>query len=116
VRGGFRNLRLDILPLWERAPQLLANGAVGLVRAGQSLDVGVPPNDCLYQDQFVCISCQKTGPVGDVLSLQDFTERDHLLAWYFEHQMTFEDEGTIRKAGASDHAGLQLGRILTWQH
>jgi LysR family nod box-dependent transcriptional activator len=43
VRGGFRNLRLDILPLWERAPQLLANGAVGLVRAGQSLDVGVPP-------------------------------------------------------------------------
>jgi hypothetical protein len=30
--------------------------------------------------------------------------------------MTFEDEGTIRKAGASDHAGLQLGRILTWQH
>jgi DNA-binding transcriptional LysR family regulator len=43
VRGGFRNLRLDILPLSERAPQLLANGAVGLVLAGQSLDVGVPP-------------------------------------------------------------------------
>ena len=43
MRGGFRNLRLDILPLSERAPQLLANGAVDLMRAGQSLDVGVPP-------------------------------------------------------------------------
>ncbi len=43
VRGGFHNLRLDILPLSERAPQLLAKGAVDLVLAGQSLDVGVPP-------------------------------------------------------------------------
>jgi LysR family nod box-dependent transcriptional activator len=83
VRGGFRNLRLDILPLSERAPQLLANGAVDLVLAEQSLDVGVPPNDCLYQDQFVCISCQKMDPVGDVLSLQDFTERDDVVVWYF---------------------------------
>ena len=58
----------------------------------------------------------ENGPVGDVLSLQDFTERGHLVVWYFEHQMTFEGESAIRKAGASDHAGLQLGRILTWQH
>ena len=43
VRGGFHNLRLDILPLSERAPQLLAKGAVDLVLAGQSLAVGVPP-------------------------------------------------------------------------
>ncbi|MDG2405489.1 MAG: hypothetical protein P8M25_11195 [Paracoccaceae bacterium] len=40
------------------------------------------------------------GPVGDVLSPQDFTERDHAVVRYFEHQITFEDEDAIRKAGA----------------
>ena len=111
VRGLFPNLRLDILPLSERAPQLLANGEVDLVLAGQSLDVGVPPNDCLYEDQFVCIACQKMGPAGNVLSPQNFTKRDHVVVRYFEHQMTFEDEDTIRKAGAT-----RTRRIATWSH
>ena len=37
LREVFPNLRLDVLPLSKRSPNLLANGEVDLVLAGQSL-------------------------------------------------------------------------------
>ena len=64
VQGHFPNLWLDILSLLERVPQLLANSAVDWVIAGQSIDVGIPPNDCLYKNQFVCIACPKWARLG----------------------------------------------------
>jgi LysR family nod box-dependent transcriptional activator len=111
LREVFPNLRLDVLPLSERSPRLLANGEVDLVLAGQSLDVGMPPRDCLFEDRFVCIACRETGPVGDVLTPFEFAKSDHVVVRYFNHQMTFEDEDAIRKAGLT-----RIRRITTWSH
>ena len=41
------NVRLEILPLSERSPRLLANGEVEMVLSGQSFDISVSPNTCL---------------------------------------------------------------------
>ena len=111
LREIFPNLRLDVLPLSERSPRLLANGEVDLVLAGQSFDVGMPPRDCLFEDQFVCIACPEAGPVGDIMTPQEFAQSEHVVVRYFDHQMTFEDEDAIRKSGVT-----RIRRITTWSH
>ena len=111
LREIFPNLRLDVLPLSERSPRLLANGEVDLVLAGQSFDVGMPPRDCLLEDQFVCIACPETGPVGDIVTPHEFAQSEHVVVRYFDHQMTFEDEDAIRKSGVT-----RIRRITTWSH
>ena len=79
--------------------------------AGQSFDVGMPPRDCLFEDQFVCIACRETGPVGNVLTPFEFAQSQHVVVRYFDHQMTFEDEDAIRKSGLP-----RIRRITTWSH
>ena len=105
------NLRFDILPLSERSPTLLENGEVDLVLAGQSFDIGVPPNTSLLEDKFVCIACLEMGPTELDLLPQEFSKREHVVVRYFDKQMTFEDEDALRKKGI-----IRNRRITTWSH
>ena len=111
VQNVFRNVRLDVLPLSERSPRLLASGEVDLVLSGQSFDIGVTPSTCVLEDQYVCIACSKMGPSGGKLLPQEFANSDHVVVRYFDQQMTFEDEDALRKAGV-----VRTRRITTWSH
>ena len=111
VQNVFRNVRLDVLPLSERSPRLLASGEVDLVLSGQSFDIGVTPSTCVLEDQYVCIACSKMGPSGGKLLPQEFANSEHVVVRYFDKQMTFEDEDALRKAGV-----VRTRRITTWSH
>ncbi len=111
VQNVFRNVRLDVLPLSERSPRLLASGEVDLVLSGQSFDIGVTPSTCVLEDQYVCIACSKMGPSGGKLLPQEFANSEHVVVRYFDQQMTFEDEDALRKAGV-----VRTRRITTWSH
>ena len=111
LQDVFPNVRLEILPLSERSPRLLANGEVDLVLSGQSFDIGVPPSTCLLEDQFVCIACSEMGPPGKDLLPQEFACSEHVVVRYFDQQMTFEDEDALRKAGV-----VRTRRVTTWSH
>ena len=111
VQNVFRNIRLDVLPLSERSPRLLASGEVDLVLSGQSFDIGVTPSTCVLEDQYVCIACSKMGPSGGKLLPQEFANSEHVVVRYFDQQMTFEDEDALRKAGV-----VRTRRITTWSH
>ena len=111
VQNVFRNIRLDVLPLSERSPRLLASGEVDLVLSGQSFDIGVTPSTCVLEDQYVCIACSKMGPSGGKLLPQEFASSEHVVVRYFDQQMTFEDEDALRKAGV-----VRTRRITTWSH
>jgi len=111
VQNVFRNVRLDVLPLSERSPRLLASGEVDLVLSGQSFDIGVTPSTCVLEDQYVCIACSKMGPSGGKLLPQEFAKSEHVVVRYFDQQMTFEDEDALRKAGV-----VRTRRITTWSH
>ena len=111
VQNVFRNVRLDVLPLSERSPKLLASGEVDLVLSGQSFDIGVTPSTCVLEDQYVCIACSKMGPSGGKLLPQEFANSEHVVVRYFDQQMTFEDEDALRKAGV-----VRTRRITTWSH
>lgn len=92
-------LRFDILPLTERSARLLTNGEVDLLFAGQALDIGVPPNTCLLEDEFVCLTCNEHTPDAGHLTQEDFLTRNHVVVRYFDHQLAFEDEDALRKSG-----------------
>lgn len=111
MRENWPNLRFDILPLSEGSPRLLSNGEVDLVLAGQSFDIGVPPSTCLLEDKFVSIACLKAASDIKKLSTKEFSDREHVVVRYFDHQMTFEDEDSLRKSGVSRDR-----RITTWSH
>ena len=111
VQNVFRNIRLDVLPLSERSPRLLASGEVDLVLSGQSFDIGVTPSTCVLEDQYVCIACSKMGPSGGKLLPREFANSEHVVVRYFDQQMTFEDEDALRKAGV-----VRTRRITTWSH
>ena len=111
VQNVFRNVRLDVLPLSERSPRLLASGEVDLVLSGQSFDIGVTPSTCVLEDQYVCIACSKMGPSGGKLLPQEFANSEHVVVRYFDQQMTFEDEDALRKAGV-----VRTRRITAWSH
>ena len=111
VQNVFRNVRLDVLPLSERSPRLLASGEVDLVLSGQSFDIGVTLSTCVLEDQYVCIACSKMGPSGGKLLPQEFANSEHVVVRYFDQQMTFEDEDALRKAGV-----VRTRRITTWSH
>lgn len=104
-------LRFDILPLTERSARLLSGGEIDLLLAGQALDVGVPPNKCLLEDQFVCLTCRDHAPEGDHISQDEYLERVHVVVRYFDHQLAFEDEDALRKAGLK-----RARRITVWSY
>ena len=39
------------------------------------------------------------GPLGKDLLPQEYVYSEHVVVWYFDQQMTFEDEDALRKAG-----------------
>jgi LysR family transcriptional regulator, nod-box dependent transcriptional activator len=93
------NLRFDVLPLSTDSARLLALGEIDLLCAGQSLDVGQPPNECIFEDQFTCLACTQIGPPGASITLEDYLSSRHVVLRYFEHQLTFEDEEAVRRMG-----------------
>lgn len=104
-------LRFDILPLTDRSARLLNSGEIDLLFAGQAMDIGVPPNTCLFEDEFVCLACKTHGPKTDSLSQEEFLARKHVVVRYFDQQLTFEDEDALRKSG------LKRARHTTvWSH
>ena len=93
------NLRFDILPLTSRSSLLLDTGEIDLLLAGQALNVGQVPNECVLEDDFTCLICQGHSPKDKELSRREFMKRRHVVVQYFEHQMAFEDEDVLRKSG-----------------
>ncbi|MDP6954208.1 MAG: LysR family transcriptional regulator, partial [Alphaproteobacteria bacterium] len=92
-------LRFDILPLSDHSADLLRNGEIDLMVAGQALDAGRPPNETLCEDIFVCLVSRGHEPPGRVLDADAFLSRRHVVVRYFESQMTFEDEEALRRQG-----------------
>jgi LysR family nod box-dependent transcriptional activator len=92
-------LRFDLLPLTENSARLLQNGEVDVLFAGQSLDVGMPPNATIFEDNFVCVACTDLGPRIGELTQETFTNFELVVVRYFEYQMMFEYEETLRRAG-----------------
>ncbi|WP_299917183.1 LysR family transcriptional regulator [uncultured Roseobacter sp.] len=104
-------LRFDILPLSERSAQLLSAGEIDLMFAGQVLDVGVPPNTSLFEDHFVCLACSEAFAATEQMSQAEYLAQTHVVVRYFDHQLAFEDEDALRKAG------LRRARhISVWSH
>ncbi len=94
------NLRFDILPLTSQSSTLLDSGEVDLLLAGQALNVGRTPNECLFEDRFCCLICARKGKLNQPLSRLEYMSRRHVVVRYFEHQMAFEDEEVLRKSGS----------------
>ena len=93
------NLRFDILPLTSRSSLLLDSGEIDLLLAGQALNLGRAPNECLLEDAFTCLVCREHSPKNRKLTPDEFISRRHVVVRYFEHQMAFEDEEVLRKSG-----------------
>ena len=77
---------------------MLDAGEVDLVLSGQALNVGRTPNERLFEDQFMCLTCNKHAPQKGHLSQKEFTQRCHVVVRYFENQMAFEDEEILRRS------------------
>lgn len=105
----FPHLRIELLPLTMASAALLANGEIDLLFAGQALDVGVPPNETVFEDRFACLVCGDRGLVS--LSTDAYLAARHIVLRYFEHQMTFEDEEALRRQGAARER-----QISVWSH
>ncbi|MEM7408341.1 MAG: LysR family transcriptional regulator [Pseudomonadota bacterium] len=105
------NLRIELLPLTMAAPRLLANGEIDLLFAGQALDVGKPPDQLAFEDQFTCVVCSRRGPRGKTLTPKSYLARRHIVLRYFEHQLTFEDEEALRRQGIARER-----RVSVWSH
>ena len=109
-------LRFDILPLSTASADLLGSGEVDLLFAGQALDIGVPPDETLFEEHFVCLLCRDTNPNVTRLSKKDYMARQHVVVRYFEHQMTFEDEEALRRAGLSRRRQVSVGSYSLVPH
>jgi len=72
---------------------------VDLLFAGQALDIGLPPNTCLLEDEFVCLTCNEHAPDTGQLTQEDYLKRSHIVVRYFDHQLAFEDEDALMKSG-----------------
>ena len=99
TRERMPRLRFDILPLSTTSAQFLRSGEVDLLFAGETLDIGVAPNETLFEDRFVCVLCKDSNPKAKRLSVDDYMSRQHVVVRYFEHQMSFVDEDVLRRAG-----------------
>lgn len=118
LADGIRNaaqemegLRFDLLPLTENSARLLHDGEIDLLLAGQSLDVGAPPNATVFEDEFVCIACKNLGPGEGELTQESFGDFDRVVVRYFEHQMSFEEEETLRRAGV-----IRQRQVSVWSY
>ncbi len=105
------NLRFDVLPLTTQSAPALKAGEVDLLFAGQPFDAGRPPNEELCEDKYVCLASSEFAPEGGDLSRSDYLARRHVVVRYFEHQMTFEDEEALRRAGLN-----RPSHVAVWSH
>ena len=55
-------LRFDVLPLTSHSAVALSAGEVDLLCAGQAMDVGRPPSELLFEDEFACLVCKSSRP------------------------------------------------------
>jgi len=92
-------LRFDVLPLTSHSALALSAGEVDLLCAGQAMDVGRPPSELLFEDEFACLVCQTHGPKSRRLSRQQYLAHGHVVMRYFEQRMSFEDEEALRRNG-----------------
>ena len=92
-------LRFDVLPLTTHSALALASGELDLLFAGQALDVGRPPNELLFEDEFACLVCAEHGPKGRQMTAEQYLARRHVVLRYFEQRMSFEDEDAVRRIG-----------------
>lgn len=107
----FPTTRYELLPLTVASSQLLANGEVDVVFAGQAMDVGSPPDAMVFEDQFACVVCQETCPGIKRMSKGQYRERQHIVLRYFEHQLAFEDEEALRRQGIARDR-----QVAVWSH
>ncbi len=111
LRTDMPGMRFDVRPLSENSGKLLQNGAVDLVLAGQSLDIGMPPKVEAFSETFVCLSCADCGLPADGLTREEFLARDHVVVKYIKDQMTHDDEEVLRREGHS-----RKRRITVWTY
>ncbi len=99
--AGMQGLRFDLLPLTENSAKLLHDGEIDLLLAGRSLDVGMSPKATVFEDKFVCLACKGHGPGPGELNKENLGSYDRVVVRYFEHQMSLDDEETLRRAGVT---------------
>lgn len=92
-------LRFDLLPLTTISSTALLAGEIDILFAGESLNVGIPPNDTLYEEEFACLVCRHKGIQGKTLSPERYMQSGHVVLRYFEHRSNFEDEDALRRQG-----------------
>ena len=104
-------LRFDVLPLSSQSANLLNNAEVDLLVAGQTFDVGRPPNETLCEDRFVCLVSREHPPAANTLDANAYLARRHVVVRYFESQLTHEDEEALRR-----HGLRRPHQIAVWSH
>ncbi len=62
LTAAMPGVRFDIRALSADAAQLLQDGLLDLVVAGDMPGFGLPPTKTVFQDKLVCMTCAKTGP------------------------------------------------------
>ncbi len=92
------NLRFDVLPLTSGSGQALSVGEVDLLCAGEAFEVEQAPNEVLFDDIFVCLACEETGP-EEPFDAEAYLSGRHVVVRYFENRMTFEDEAFFWREG-----------------
>lgn len=105
-------LRFDIVPLSENSAASLQSGETDLIIAGQAMDVGLPPNELLLEDTFVCVVCSECGIKARKLSEKRYVESDHVVMRYFEHRLSFEDEEALRRQGVKRRRRVAVSSVM----
>lgn len=105
-------LRFDIVPLSDNSVAALQSGEIDLITAGQAMDVGLPPNELLFEDMFVCVVCENCGTKARRMTEKRYMESDHVVMRYFEHRMSFEDEEALRRHGVKRRRRVAVSSVM----
>ena len=96
--GEIPNLRFDGLRLSRDSGQAISVGEVDLLCAGQVFEVEQSPNEVIFDDIFVCLVCEETGPEKP-FDAEAYLSSRHVVVRYFENRMIFKDEAFFWREG-----------------
>lgn len=105
------NVKFDLIPIAANSNRLLALGEIDLLLAGHSYNVGVPPNDTLFDDGIACLACDQMGPDENGFTREEYLVRKHVVIRYFESSLSLDDEDVLRREGL-----IRDRQVTLWSH
>ncbi|KUJ85256.1 hypothetical protein AVO45_17285 [Ruegeria marisrubri] len=105
------NVSFELFPITSNSNRLLALGEIDLLLAGHAYNVGVPPNETLFEDGIACLACAENGPAGDTITREEYLSRKHIVIRYFESSLALDDEDVLRREGF-----MRDRHVTIWSH